>query len=246
MSTNELIIIIGVAVIAALLKSITGLGYPLLLVPVLALFLDIADAIVIVAPSNLVLNGQISWVNRSHKSGARTLKPFALVGIAGTIVGTILLPILPDRGLRIALIGIVVAFIISRRSKADDAVERDPTSTDRYAGGVGFVAGIFQGAAGVSAPVVSAWFLSRQIAVDAFVFAVTASFTLHGSVQLLVLLFQPQFSDELLLGLILVPFALVMVPVGAFLRKRLNAARFEQLVIAVLIVAAISLFVRVI
>ena len=244
MSTNELIIIIGIAVIAALLKSITGLGYPLLLVPALALFLDIADAIVIVAPSNLVLNAQISWVNRSHMRGARTLKPFALVGIAGTIIGTILLPILPDRGLRIVLIGIVVAFIISRRSNAD-SVNRDPTSTDRYAGGAGFVAGVFQGAAGVSGPVVSAWFLSRQLAVDAFVFAVTASFALHGAVQLLVLLFQPEFTDELLLGLILVPFALVMVPVGAFLRKRLDTARFEQLVIAVLIVAAISLLLRV-
>ena len=97
----------------------------------------------------------------------------------------------------------------------------------------------------MSGPVVSAWFLSRQLAVDAFVFAVTASFALHGAVQLLVLLFQPEFSDELLLGLILVPFALVMVPVGAFLRKRLDTARFEQLVIAVLIVAAISLLLRV-
>ena len=232
------------SVLAALLKSITGLGYPLLLVPVLALFLDIADAIVIVAPSNFVLNAQIAWVNRIEAPAARTFKPFMFVGIAGTVVGTLLLPILPDRVLRIALIVIVVAFVISRQLSSEG--ERDTTSTDRFAGPVGFVSGIFQGATGVSAPVVSAWFLSRRIAVDAFVFALTASFAAHGGVQLVVLLFQPDFSDGLLLGLILVPFALIMVPVGAFLRKRLDTSKFEQLVIAVLILAAISLLVRVI
>lgn len=244
MSTTELIVIIGVAVIAGLLKSVVGLGYPLILVPVLSLFLDIADAIAIVGVSNFALNAQISWVNRSQLSEARTLRPFAGVGILGTIVGTLALPILPDRALRITLIGIVVAFLISRRATGDSA-DSDPTATDRFAGPVGFVAGVFQGATGVSGPVVSAWFLSRQIAVDAFVLAVTASFALHGAIQLLVLLFQPQFSDELFLGLVLVPFALAMVPVGAFLRKRLNSERFEQVVIAILIVAALSLLARV-
>lgn len=244
MSNTELIIIIGVAVVAALLKSVTGLGYPLLVVPALALFLDIAEAIVIVAPSNLALNAQIAWVNRAHINDARTLKPFAVIGIAGAIIGTLLLPVLPDRGLRIALVAVVVAFLISRRSGGGETTG-DATATDRYAGVAGFLAGIFQGAAGVSGPVVSAWFLSRQIAVDAFVLAVTLSFAVHGAVQLLVLVFQPQFSSDLILGLILTPFALAMVPVGAFLRKRLDTAKFEQLVIAVLIAAAISLLARV-
>lgn len=243
MSTTELVIIIGVTVIAALLKSITGLGYPLLLVPALALFLDIADAIVIVAPSNFVLNAQIAFVNRSQASAARTFRPFMFAGVAGTILGTLLLPILPDRALRIALILIVVAFVIRRQRTSER--ERDSTSTDNFASPIGFISGVFQGATGVSGPVVSAWFLSRQLAVDCFVFAVTASFAVHGGVQLLVLLFQPQFSDDLLLGLILAPFALLMVPVGAFLRKRLDTSRFEQLVIAVLIAAALSLLARV-
>ena len=133
MTTTELVIIIGVAVVAALLKSVTGLGYPLLLVPALALFLDIADAIVIVAPSNLALNAQIAWVNRSHAPGARTLGPFTVAGVVGAVIGTLLLPVLPDRGLRIALVVIIVAFLANRSRKGQDARGRDPSRTDGLA-----------------------------------------------------------------------------------------------------------------
>ena len=246
MSPTQLVVMIAVAVIAALLKSVTGLGYPLLLIPALALFLDIADAIVIVAPSNFILNVWIAGVNRDQLPAARTLKPFAIAGVVGTVIGTLLLPLLPDRGLRIALIAIIVAFLLdrARQAGASEASTGDGVS-DALAPIAGFFAGIFQGTTGVAAPVVSVWFLSRQLAVDAFVFALTMSFAVVGLVQILILLFQPDFADELLLGLILVPFTLLTVPVGAFIRGRLDTARFEQLVVAVLIAAAISLVTRV-
>jgi len=245
MTTTELAIIIGIAVIAALVKSVIGLGYPLILIPALALFLDIADAIVIVAVSNFVLNIQIAWTNRSQVREARTIRPFIAWGVAGTVIGTLLLPILPDRGLRIVLVAIIIAFLVNRRFGGARGTG-DPTATDRYVGPAGFVAGVFQGAAGVSGPIVSVWFLSRQLAVDAFVFAVTASFAVQGGIQIIVLLFQPQFHDELLLGSVIVPFVLLMVPLGGYLRTRLDTSRFEQLIIVVLVAAAISLLVRVV
>ena len=244
MTTSELVVIVGVAIIAALLKSVTGLGYPLLLVPALALFLDIADAIVIVAPSNLALNAQIAWVNRTSASDARTLRPFIGAGIIGSVIGTLLLPVLPDRGLRVALVLIIVAFLADRSRQSRVTHTRDPFKTDRLATVTGFFAGVFQGATGVAGPVVSAWFLSRQIVMNAFVLAVTATFALMGAAQIVVLVFQPEFADDLFLGLVLVPFALLMVPLGGFIRARMDTSRFEQLIIAVLIAAAISLAVR--
>lgn len=245
MSTTELGVIIAISILAALLKSVTGLGYPLLLVPALALFLPIADAIVIVAPSNLVLNFQIAWANRSNASGARTLRPIVAFGVVGAVVGTILLPILPDIGLRIILIAIIVGFLANRARQGSDSDTSESADSDRFAAPVGFVAGIFQGAAGISGPILSAWFLSRQIAVDAFVYAVTLTFAVTGAAQLTVLLFQPEFASDLLLGLVLIPFALAMVPVGGFIRSRMDTSRFESLVIAVLIAAALSLIVRI-
>ena len=65
-----------------------------------------------------------------------------------------------------------------------------------------------------------------------------------GAAQLAVLLFQPEFSSDLVTGLILIPFAILMVPVGGLIRARMDTSRFESLVIAVLIAAAISLIVR--
>jgi len=55
-TTTEIIFVLLVGGFASIVKSVTGFGYPIVLLPVLALFLDISDAVIIVAPSNLFLN----------------------------------------------------------------------------------------------------------------------------------------------------------------------------------------------
>ena len=214
--------------------------------PALALFLDIAEAIVIVAPSNLVLNLQLMWGTRTHLRAARTLKPFLLAGAVGAVVGTLLLPFLPDRGLRIVLIVIIVAFLADKARGKEPAPPGEPMDSDRFSAGVGFVAGLFQGAAGLAGPIVTSWFISRRLSVEAFVCAVAFAFGLLGAVQVAVLGVQPSNYGDLIFGLVLVPVALAMLPVGARLRGRIDTDLFEKLVLAILVAGALSLLVRVI
>ena len=246
MSTSEIIVIVAVAAFAALLKSVTGMGYPLVLVPALALFIDITEAIVLVAPSNLVLNAQMSWGARAERNNARTLRPFLAGGVVGSVIGALLLPVLPDRLLRLLLVGIIVLFLANRlrRKQRTESSDSSPAQNDSLAPIVGGIAGVFQGAAGISGPVVTPWFLSRRISVDAFVFAITFTFALTGAVQLVVIAVGAQFGSQLLLGLALIPIVLLVVPLGSALRRRMKTSAFENLVLLILAAAAISLVVR--
>lgn len=245
MTTTQILIAVVLVIIAALLKSVTGIGYPLVLIPGLALFVDISEAIVLIAPSNFLLNAQMSWGARSELPNARTLRPFLGGAVIGSAIGTLLLPILPERVLRLLLIAIIVLFGVNRlRRNRRTEPEATAQRNDRLAPLVGWIAGVFQGAAGISGPLVTPWFLSRRISVEAFVFAVTLTFAITGAVQLVVIVVGGQFGSQLLLGLALIPIALAVIPVGTAIRHRMQTAVFENLVLLILALAAVSLILR--
>ena len=77
MTTSEIVLVLLVGAAAALLKSITGVGYPLTLLPMLALFMDVSDAVVIVAPSNLFLNVKLVWGMQDERKNTITLPAFS-------------------------------------------------------------------------------------------------------------------------------------------------------------------------
>ena len=102
MSNTELLIILIAAIVAALIKSVAGFGYPLTLIPLLAVFIDVADAVVIVAPSNFVLNLRLLWNVRDRRHKVEGLASFIPGAISGAVIGALLLPVLPGRLLRVA------------------------------------------------------------------------------------------------------------------------------------------------
>lgn len=244
MTTTEIVIILGTAAVAALIKSTTGMGYPLVLLPVLALFIDVAEAIVIVTPSNLVLNSKLTWKMRERHSEAITLPRFLIGTAVGAIIGTALLPILPDRSLRVALIIIIVLFLINRLSPWSFTLSE--ALGEQLAPPVGVVAGLFQGAAGISGPIVTPWFLSLNLARDAYIYAIGMVFALSGVLQLGVLAIQGSFTRDLfLIGIALIPVAFAIFPLGAIVRNRISVVAFERIVLVLLAASGLSLLVKV-
>ncbi len=243
MSNGEIAVVLAVGAIAALVKSTTGMGYPLVLLPVLVLFIDVAEAIVIVAPSNFMLNGKLMLSMRDHQSEARTLPAFLGGTVVGAAIGTLLLPILPDRSLRIVLVVAIVLFLINRlRPGSADLSE---SQSRRLAAPVGVVAGGFQGAAGISGPIVSPWFLSVGIGRDAYIFSIATVFALSGLVQIVVLAAQGLFTMTLfLLSVALIPMSYLIFPLGKTLRERVSLEAFERIVLVLLGCSAISLVVK--
>ncbi len=243
MTSDQLVLILVVAGLASLIKSIAGFGYPLLLLPALAQFIDVVDAVLIIAPSNFVLNVVLAWKLRVHHGEATTLKAFTLAGLLGAVVGVLLLPFLPIQIFRLILFVILVLFLAYRLSGFTLALSE--SNAQRWAPIVGGVAGVFQGGASVSGPIVTPWFLSVGIGRDAFVYSIALFFTLTGIMQIVVAAIDQLFTRDILtIGILLVPLSLVSVPIGEAIRERISVAAFERVVIGLLAVSATTLLLR--
>ena len=244
MGVVEITAILLIGVFAALIKAITGMGYPIILVPVAALFVPIADAIVFVSISNFVLNVTLAWSTRHARQAIPGLSYFLGFSILGGIIGSVLLPNLPDLIIRLLLIAIVAAYLGNRlRSPHWHVPPRQQVLLSPI---VGCLAGIFQGAGGISGPVVSPWYLSFKLSRSAYVFAITSVFAVSGLAQIGVFLLQGSFTSNLAsIALLLVPGTLAVQPIGLRLREKFSTKIFESLVVTILIAAALSILVKI-
>ena len=163
--------------------------------------------------------------------------------VPGAAVGALLLPVLPDASLRIVLVVIIIVFLINRVRRPN--MELSELQSKRFAAPVGFLAGGFQGAAGISGPIVTSWFLSVGISRDAFIFSIATVFALSGLVQIVVLAAQGLFTPTLLaLGAALIPLSFLIFPLGRRLRDKASPELFERIVLGLLMASAVSLTLR--
>lgn len=245
MSGFEVAVVLGASLLGAFVKSVTGMGYPLLAVPVITLALGIEDAVVIVAAPNLAANALLCLAARDGRHESRDLPVFLGWGFAGAVVGTFALVRVPEEPLLVALAATIVGFVAISLRAPD--LRLAPATTARWSGPVGLVAGVMQGAVGVSGPVVATWLHGYRLPKHAFVFSVTAIFGVTGAVQLALLALAGELTSRRL-GVSLVAFlpVLAMVPVGSALRARLSGHAFARAVLAVLVVSGLALVVEVV
>ena len=244
MTTTEIVIVVLMTAVAALVKSTTGMGFPLVLLPILALFMDVADAVVILAPANLFLNFWLVLSTRRERQNLPNLARFTVPGAMATVLGAALLPILPGTLMRILLVGVIVLFLANHFSGR--SIEVSEARSAQLSPVVGGVAGVFQGAASVAGPIVVPWFLILGLTRDTLVHALASFFALTGIIQIVVFAIRGMLTARLLgLGISLIPVAFLMFPVGVRIRQRISLATFQRLVLLLLAVSAVSLLFRI-
>jgi uncharacterized protein len=244
-SVTAITVVLVASAAGALVKGVTGLGYPLLAVPVMALAMGVEDAVVVVALPNLAANVYLCWEARQYRSGARDLGRLIGFGSAGAVVGTIALVELPDEPLLLLLAATIGFFVVQFVRRPDLRVADD--TARRWSPAAGSVAGLMQGAVGVSGPVVATWLHGYRLGPGAYVYAITAIFGVTGGVQIAVLAAQQQFSADRLAGSAVAAIPVVLaIPLGVRLRRSLGGPAFERAVLAVLVVSAVSLVAEVV
>lgn len=244
MTTGQLVVVLLASAAGALVKGVTGLGYPVLAVPLIALVGGIEDAVVIVAVPNLAANAFLCWEAREHRGGARDLDRLGAFGIAGAVLGTVALVQLPDDPLRVVLALTVVVFVVQFLRRPE--LRMDPTTARRWSPVAGSVAGVMQGAVGVSGPVVATWLHGYRLQRDSYVFSITLLFGVTGAAQVVVLVAQGAFTAERLVGSAVAAISVaIAIPLGLRLRRRLAGTAFERAVLAVLVLSAVSLLAEV-
>lgn len=243
MTATQLLVVLGASFLGALVKAVTGMGYPLIAVPLISLVLGVEDAVVLVALPNLAANAYLHDESRDARGETRDLATMIGFGVLGTIVGTVVLVRLDEEPLLLALAAMVLVFVVVFLRKPD--LTLSARTTRRGAPIVGTVAGLAQGAVGISGPVVATWIHGYRLSPRAFVNSVTLIFGVTGLAQIVVLLFQGGFTGDRLIAALVAGVAVVVATaVGLRLRRRLAGHAFERIVLGVLVVSAVALAVE--
>jgi hypothetical protein len=225
--------------IGALAKGITGVGLPILAVPVLASFTSVEEAVVVMVLPGVAANG---WLVVTHKKWAvlRHHSGFLLLGLAGGGFGTWLLSILDDRWLKLILaiwLGVYLIQYFSERSY------------DRYFSGrgalrplLGMAAGTIQGASGISAPIVAPYFHANGLVREAYAFATAFTFLLFSGAQVAAMSKMDLLTaDRLMIGLIVVVPTLLFTHLGIRLARNFSEKTFHRILLALFVAMELKL-----
>ena len=237
--TWETVAVISLALgIGALCKGATGMGLPLIAVPVLASFLGLPHAIAVLTVPNLVSNVWQLWSHRSEWTSMPFLPRLLAGGLIGIIGGTVLLKFAPARALELALGSILALYLALRITRPQFGLSSKASMN--ASPGAGLIAGALQGATGIASPALVTFLHAMRLKRESFILAISSSFLLFGCVQLpslavMGLLTWPRLVESVVA---LVPVLLLM-PVGAFLARRTGQSVFDRLVLAFIAVMSV-------
>ena len=243
MSTAELIVVGVASALAMLAKSATGLGYPLIAIPILAPLIGIETAVAAITLPNAAANMLVGWRTRHARSESRDVFVLSATSAAGAVAGTFVLVSAPERPLLIVLAAAVLLFVVRSLWLGDLTVPAE--AARRASPAVGLVSGVMQGAVGVSGPIIGSWLYAYRLPRDAYIFSLSVLFLIAGLAQISSLAAIGAYdSDRLIAAAVGFGPVVAMLPVGERLRARLSGSQFDRVVLGLLAAAGVTLVVR--
>jgi uncharacterized membrane protein YfcA len=226
----------------AVIKGATGMGLPLVALPVLTAVFGLQHAVSVLTIPLLASNLWQVWLHRGVRADRRLrFMPLLLAGGAiGIVGGTWLLVSVPERLLQVVLGAMLLVYVVIRLGRPNWTVGDSAARGASFPVGLG--AGALQGATGISAPLSVTFVHAMRLEREAHVFAVSAIFLLFSMVQVPALMVSGVMRGEWLLQgvLALVPILLFM-PVGQWLGTRFSAVAFDRLTLVFLCLIGLQL-----
>lgn len=225
-------------VFGGLMKGVTGAGAPIIAIPVMSSFLDLPHAVMIMLLPNLLTNVRQAVVFRSHRPEGAFLLPYLSLALIGVVVGTFMLVNLPARPLNVTVALAILAYVGWKAARPSWHLTRAQALW--MAGPAGAVAGVLQGATGLSAPATLSFLHSLGYARKTFI-AVLALLFLVFSVTHIVALGWVGALDggTAVLSLIAVAPLFAGLELGSRLADRINPQVFERGILVLLLLLAV-------
>ena len=227
--------------IGALAKGITGVGLPILAVPVLASFTSVEEAVVLMVLPSMAANG---WLVVTHRKWAvlREHRSFLLFGLAGGVLGTWLLSILDEHWLKLILAIWLGVYLLQYFSKQ---------SYDRYFSGrgglgslLGVTAGTIQGASGISSPIVAPYFHANGLVQETYAFATASTFLLFTFAQIAAMSrLELLTTERLMIGLIAVVPTLLFTQLGIRWSRSISEKAFHNILLTLFVAMELKLVI---
>ncbi len=238
-------IIIFLALAAgSLVKGISGLGLPLVAIPVMAGFLGAERAVVLMVVPGLLINFGLLWTYRAHATHLPDLPVFAAVAVVGVVLGAWILSAVPERWIIIFMALWLGAYLL--KTLVFKADIRLPESAHRHmAALVVLLAGLIQGSTGASGPVLATYVHALRLPQPAFVFTVSVFFQIFMVTQAVTFTWLGMFTVERLYdGLVACIPVAIFLPLAVYISRFINARWFNVIVIALLVVIEIRLLFK--
>ncbi|NND84708.1 MAG: sulfite exporter TauE/SafE family protein [Acidimicrobiia bacterium] len=241
MDPVEILLVVLTVGAGFFVKGVTGMGGPMLAIPVMAGFVGIEQAVVVISVPSLVANTWLLWEHRGSAGDTKAYLPSMLTaGFFGTLAGAYLLRELDDVVLSWVLAGVVIAYIV--RYLTNQEFRIGERLAKWLSAPVGLVGGALQGATGVSAPVLATYLHGLRLDPSVFIFSITVPFWIFGIVQYVGYWTLDMLTwDRIGQGAIATIPALMVVPLGMRISRRIKKKTFEYAVLGVLLASVIRL-----
>lgn len=232
---NDLLAVIVIICIAAVLQSISGFGFSLLAMPLLSIFVDVQDAVVIATLCGIFTNAvhlrkDFQLVERSI---ARRISLSALIGMP---LGVVVLSVFSATHMR-AIIGAVIVVLVFLMMR-NFILKTENTNVD-------IVLGAFSGllATSVSTNGPPLVFLLQSKQLDPWRLRATLAyvFTISGCASFIVLMIAGKGSIEAFqYAMLSLPAMYLGTVVGRKARLRVTQEAFKRLMYVLLLATAVS------
>jgi uncharacterized protein len=243
LSFESLTIIFIALAVGSLVKGISGIGLPLIAIPVMAGFMPVDKAVAIMVIPSLLINVWLIWVYRKHAVKIDNLFWLYAVGITGVVTGALILSLVPNWYLTFFMVLWLGGYFVTVVTKKKITL---PSELSRHTAlAVVGIGGLVQGSVGASGPVIAPYVHSLRLTQPQYVYAVSVLFQLFGIAQLTSFiwlgLIDMERTYESLLACI--PIA-IFLPLAVWLSKFFSERAFNLIVIALLVVIETRLIVR--
>jgi len=233
----------AVFVFGGLVKGVTGVGLPLVLVPLATQFVDVPVAVALVSVSMVATNIVQAAEGGRTAAAVRHLLPILLPLAVGAVIGTHLLITIDRHRLNlvigISFLSLALLLLCLPRLRIGQGAAR-------WSGPfVGFGAGVLGGMSAIFGPPMIAYMVGLGVDPDIFVKHMAILALTAATTMLIVLGGSGAMSggDFLMSAAALIPIQLGM-PLGRWLRNRIKPSWFRILVLVVLAASGLDMLRR--
>ncbi len=244
MFLDQTTILVGVfLLLAAYVKGTTGMGFPLIATPMVALLLEIRTAVTILIIPNIVMDSA-QILRRGFP--AEVLRRFAgmlWLVVLGVFLGTKALVALPMWILNLTLGTVVLVFVISNLFPLDYQIPRRLESI--LSPVVGLLGGFIMGMTNAGGPVFAIYLYSLRLPKTEFIKSIATIFIINKVSQLIaVSTWNLLTLSTLRLSAVVTLYVLLGFYLGLKSQDRVNQKTFNRVLLSLLFVIGVTLMVR--
>ncbi len=237
-------LLVGVVLlIAAFVKGASGMGFPLIATPTVALLLDIRIAITILLIPNLVMDFTQVFRGGFPLPVLRRFGWLFVLTVVGVFLGTRLLVILPLWTLNLCLGAMVLVFVVSNWLHFEFVVS--PRLERLLNVPAGFISGFLNGMTNAAGPALAIYLYSLKLKKADFIKSISTIFIVTKLSQLVAVstwnLFNP---STLALSIGVTLFVFLGFRAGLKIQDRINQHNFNRGLLILLFVIGMTLIVR--